>query len=345
MGWRRAPGRSHRLAGGAALAVSMARICLVAVRPPRREHRRLRSPRRLLAHLALGALLAAAVVQAGCGTSTGNAAVAQAADATSRQDTFRMRQTTSLSVGGRSLTLVSDGEVDTRRRLAHSIMDLSSLRTFGPTQVDALGGAAGLKGDLVVDHGKLDFRLGLLRNALTRVLHRDPGEWAQLDLATLGRTVGIDLGSIVNRATPSRDEAVGYLKALTGNLHQLGAETIDGTATTHYRGILDYDHLPAGSIPPAQRQSLTQIAQLLKRTGASTKVPVDVWIGQDHLVRREAFAQSINGTQTTTTIDRSDYGKPVDVPVPAKTYDLLQVIDQVAPGALSRLRALSGAPR
>jgi len=284
-------------------------------------------------------------VQAGCGTSTGDAPVAQAADATSRQDTFRMRQTTSMSIGGRSFTLVSDGEVDTRRRLAHSTVDLSSLRTFAQAPIDKLGGAAALKGDFVVDHGKMDVRLGVVRNALTRVLHRDPGEWAQLDLAALGRAVGIDLGSILNRATPSRDEAVGYLKALTGNLHRLGPETIDGTATTHYRGTLDYDHLPAGSIPPAQRQSFTQIAQLLKRTGASTKVPVDVWIGQDHLVRREAFAQSTNGTQTTTTIELTDYGKPVNVPVPAKTYDLLQVIDQVAPGALSRLRALSGAPR
>jgi hypothetical protein len=74
-------------------------------------------------------------------------------------------------------------------------------------------------------------------------------------------------------------------------------------------------------------------------------VPVDVWIDRHHLVRRETVKQSINGTQTTTTTVFSDYGKPVDVRVPARSYDLVEVIDQVAPGGLSRLGALSGAAK
>lgn len=74
-------------------------------------------------------------------------------------------------------------------------------------------------------------------------------------------------------------------------------------------------------------------------------MPLDVWIDHDHLVRREAFTQSINGTQTTTTIAFADYGKPVDVKVPAKTYDLVKAVDQVTPGALSKSGLLSGAPK
>lgn len=292
--------------------------------------------------LAASAALAGVVVGAGCGTSTDDA-VAQAATATSKQDTFTVHQTTSVSIAGRSFTVLSNGEVDVPKRLSHATLDLSSLRALAPQALDGLGGAAGLKGDLIVHRGVLDVRLGLLRNGLRRALHRDPGEWARVDLAALGQKLGIDLASILSRATPSRDQAVGYLKALTSELKKLGAETVDGTPTTHYRGTLDFAHLPANSVPPETRKFLTQIAQLLKRAGASTKLPVDVWVGRDHLVRRESFTQSTNGVQTRTTITLADYGKPVDVQVPAKTYDLVAVIDQVAPGALRKLGALNAA--
>lgn len=301
-----------------------------------------RAHRLVLPLLGAAAVFAGAVVGAGCGTASVEDAVAKAADATSKQDTFRLHQTTKASIGGRSFAILSNGEVDVRRRLSHVTLDLSSLRSLAPQQVDNLGGAAALQGDLVVDRGVLDVRLGLLRNALTRLLHRDPGEWARVDLAALGSKLGVDLASVVNRATTSRDQAVGYLRALTSKLEKLGSETIDGTPTTHYRGTLDFDHLPANSIPPDTRKFFMQVDQLLKRAGAPTKVPVDVWVGRDNLVRREAFTQSINGTQTTTTDDIADYGKPIDVRVPAKTYDLVKVIDQVAPGAFSKLGALSG---
>jgi hypothetical protein len=295
--------------------------------------------------LTASAGLAGAVAGGGRGGSPDGAAVARAADATSSQDTLRMRQLTSTSVAGRSFTVVSDGAFDARRQRAHATLDLSSLRPLAPRVLDKLGGAGALRGEMVVDRGLLDVRLGVLRNGLTRVLHRDPGEWAQVDVVALGRKVGVDLGPLVNGATPSRDQAVGYLKALTSKLKNLGSETVDGTPTTHYRGTLDFEHLPGKGIPPASRKTLTQVAQLLKRTGASTKVPVDVWIDRHHLVRRETVKQSINGTQTTTTTVFSDYGKPVDVRVPARTYDLVEVIDQVAPGGLSRLGALSGAAK
>ncbi|MDQ6751794.1 MAG: hypothetical protein M3Z33_13720 [Actinomycetota bacterium] len=296
---------------------------------------------RALALLIAGALGAGALAQAGCGAS-GDDAVAQAADATSKQNTFRLHQTTSASILGRAVTFRSDGEIDVRRRLSHATLDLSSLRGLAPAEVDKLGGEAALKGDLVVDRGVLDLRLGVLRNGLKRVLHRDPGEWAQVDVAALGKKLGFDLTSLVSSATTSREQAVGYLRALTSSLKKLGGETIDGTPTTHYRGTLDFAHLPANSIPPQTRKLFTQIAQLLKRTGASTKLPVDVWVDRDHLVRREAFTQSISGAQTTTAIAFTDYGKAIDVAVPAKTYDLVKLIDQVAPGTLSGLGGLGG---
>lgn len=73
-------------------------------------------------------------------------AVAQAANATSKQDTVRLHETTSISVAGRSFKLASAGEADARRRLAHVTLDLSSLRALAPQQLDAFGGAAALKG-------------------------------------------------------------------------------------------------------------------------------------------------------------------------------------------------------
>lgn len=64
----------------------------------------------ILSLLAASAVSAGALVQAGCGASAGGVdAVAQAANATSTQDTVRLHETTSISVAGRSFKLASAG--------------------------------------------------------------------------------------------------------------------------------------------------------------------------------------------------------------------------------------------
>ena len=87
---------------------------------------------------------------------------------------------------------------------------------------------------------------------------------------------------------------------------RVGDETINGTATTHYRGKLDVSKLP-------------KVAALANATYG----PLDIWIGKDDgYVHRIHTAYTIKLASTSAqsiaaTVDFADFGKSVSVSVPA----------------------------
>jgi LppX_LprAFG lipoprotein len=125
--------------------------------------------------------------------------------------------------------------------------------------------------------------------------------WLKLDLQKAAPK-GIDLSALT---TQSPTKLLSQLQA-AGNVTKVGDETINGTATTHYRAQLEVAKLP-------------KIAALAHATYG----PLDIWIGKDDgYVRRMHMSYTIKAASASSqsvviTVDFSDFGKSVSVSVPA----------------------------
>lgn len=300
------------------------------------------SGRRLTAGLIAGVLAVGGA--AGCGSSDdpGSANVdvlAQAADATAKQKSFRMVSTTEQSLAGQSFKVTTNGDYAGDR--GRATLDFGSLSAMlgglpgGADVIAGLGGKAALKAEMVVDGNTLLVRSPALKTALKKYANQDVQDWASVDIAKLGKTFGIDLGSLLAGSTGSA-QPVAYMRALTGSLEKVGTAQIDGVQTTHYRGTLDLANIPKDSVPPQMANSFKQLAAVLKKSGASTKSPVEVWVGKDGLVRREIITQKIAGNTSRTTVNFSQYGEAISIPLPpaAERFDALALVETLAPGAL-----------
>jgi hypothetical protein len=139
--------------------------------------------------------------------------------------------------------------------------------------------------------------------------------WVRLDLQQVGEKIGIDLNQILGEANQDPGRILDLLQS-TGSVSKVGTETIDGAATTHYKATIETDKL-AGKLGG----SMAQVAyDDLESHGAPSSIPVDVWIGDDGLVRRVTIDDSVAGSGGTATLklqlDVSDAGAPVVVTAP-----------------------------
>jgi hypothetical protein len=97
----------------------------------------------------------------------------------------------------------------------------------------------------------------------------------------------------------------------------VGTEQVGGLDTTHYTATVDLNKVP-NTLPESSRAAAQQsIPALVKMLGKST-LPVEVWIDNQHLVRRMkmSFDSNSNGQSATIgmTMNIPEYG-----PQPAPT--------------------------
>jgi len=189
----------------------------------------------------------------------------------------------SLTVGGTFVTIDGTGDFDNAKQLGSVHADFSA------------GGLAGTL-DEVLNGTTIYLKSALLTSNLPK-----GKTWLKLDLQKAAPK-GVDLSALT---TQSPTKLLSQLQA-SGNVTKVGDETINGTATTHYRGKLDVAKLP-------------KVATLAN----ATYRPLNIWIGKDdgyvHRIHTsytikvaKASAQSID-----VTVDFSDFGKSVSVSVPA----------------------------
>ena len=92
-----------------------------------------------------------------------------------------------------------------------------------------------------------------------------------------------------------------------GSVQTVGTETVDGVSTTHYKATIDLAKAADTVGGPAK-----EAVQHLIDKGGPSYVPVDVWIGDDGLVRKLTVDETVsNDGETATlhlTLDLSDYG-------------------------------------
>jgi hypothetical protein len=208
------------------------------------------------------------------------------------------------------------------------------------------------------ENSKLSFRLGSLlragmhRAALARLAHGSmqeitiapsgdyvvylrlgslfasqlPGgqQWIKLDLSELGTSAGVDLSKLLSGSQMQPGDLLSMLRTDGAKIHKVGPATVNGVATTHYRVVVD------------MRARLKELGSPLLSAAAAQmpKVPEDVWVGKDGLVRRirVSFDLPHGGVpaHTAITMDIYDYGAGIDIEAPpsSQVFDATQLAQQ-----------------
>jgi hypothetical protein len=114
-------------------------------------------------------------------------------------------------------------------------------------------------------------------------------KWVKVDLQKLGKSQGLDFSSLMSR---SPTQAFRQLEA-AATVEQLGAETIDGVATTHYR----VEHLDVSKLPQGSK---------LEALAHPKYGPIDIWIGNGNgYIYRETLSVGYTASGQTATMRMS----------------------------------------
>jgi hypothetical protein len=124
------------------------------------------------------------------------------------------------------------------------------------------------------------------------------------------------------------------LKAVSGDVEKVGSDEVRGVETTHYRAEVDLLKIPE-SLPPERREAARKSMERAREQFGLENYPMEVWIGEDDLVRRIRLEPSMEilGQEISfdMTMEFYDYGTPVSVQVPAA--DQVQDMTDVASDA------------
>jgi hypothetical protein len=278
-----------------------------------------RSPKSLLVLLALATGLSA------CGAASDNstavltpASLANIASKTTAKGGVRMTMDQTMSLGSEgAIPTRAEGVFDTKTKRGEMTMTMDLSAISGGDQLPAGAGR---------EHVILDGLTFYMSSPLFSANLPAGKKWLKLDLDKLGKSVGIDFGSLTQGAGQDPTQSLNYLKAASGDVTKVGSENVRGEPTTHYKATIDFNRVP-DSAPADQRAAMRKsIRQIIKLAGAST-APMEVWIDKDGIVRRMSttIATKIGGQRGTIRqrMELYDFGTKVDVQVP----DASQTVD------------------
>jgi hypothetical protein len=264
------------------------------------------------------AIAAAAAVSAGCGGgSTGQALALDpvAAAATKTQDAGAARIRLAVAVSspqlpGRTIRVHAAGAID----------GSSSELTFVTPASLPLVGRASLKEIFLEQSGDyiVYVRLGTLASYV-------PGgkQWVKLDVSKLGSSAGLDLGKLLSGSQLQPTDLLSLLRSEGATVHRIGPASIGGVATTHYHVTVD--------LAKALRAKGSASPLLAGMAAQLPKVPEDVWIDKDGLVRKVrvsyGLTQGGRHMHVGLTMNLSDYGAPATIAAPPESdvFDATQL--------------------
>jgi hypothetical protein len=243
------------------------------------------------------ALVATTVVLAGCGSaSVGPDSVANAATKTEATKSYRVHTITTAKLNGKAVTFKADGTFDPKGRRGRMTLDMSQLtQAQGPQGTAINFGYA----TFILEGTALYMRIPLLRGAAGFK------PWIKLDLRQAGQAAGVDFNSFLRfGAGGDPTEQVRLLRGV-GKLKKKGTDDVRGVSTTHYEGTIDLKKVAGGD--------------RLARVIGTSSVPVEVWVDDHGLVRRERWTEKLKLGGTTkieTTMDLYDFGASVVAQAP-----------------------------
>jgi hypothetical protein len=267
------------------------------------------------------ALSLAAALVSGCGVQKTLDPVAAAATKTENAGGAKLAMRVGVTADGKTFDVTANGLFD--KDQGDLTMDLSG----------ALG-AAGLKGA----DGSVELRY--LQEGGDPVMYLNMPflssrlpigqSWVKLDLEKAGKSLGVDLNQLMGQAGQDPSDVLEMLRA-SGSVQEVGTETVNGDSTTHYRATIDLAKA-AGQLDDRAQQ----LVQSLIAQGAPASIPVDVWVGDDGLVRKltldESLAAQGQSAEVKLDLEISDYGTDVNVSAPPadQTFDLTGLLGQFA---------------
>ena len=259
--------------------------------------------------IALALLLVALATGCGAGDTLSLDPVASAADRTLDKGTghFDMRIAFSVPAVGRS-SVAAEGAFNDREQSMEMTMNLQSLGAGAPSS--------------------LEFRyvypaVYMRFDGLPTGTRMPEGKsWVKVDLQRALKSLGVNLANLGAGRSPT--EALAQLRG-SKDTKKLGTETIDGVETTHYRATLSLEDALVKATPK-EREGVQRLMNEAKARGIdATPLSVDVWVGDDGLVRR--MTENV-GSVGNVTLTFSDYGVPVEIEAPAAedTIDLSKLL-------------------
>ncbi|HEX3255105.1 MAG TPA: hypothetical protein VHQ96_04900 [Gaiellaceae bacterium] len=273
--------------------------------------------------LAAFALLCLALAAAACGGSSTSSTSGTDTSSNSAQSAVASAGSKSSGAGSAKASFKADftgatsgtmtGEGEFSQREGHLTLDMNGLGggRFG-------GGQAELVFSDLVYYMKLPSGSGL---------PLPPGkEWVKLDLKKLGESTGLDLGQLTQLSQSDPSQALDFLQGASDDFHEVGTEDVRGAPTTHYAGTIDLAKA-AENAPAAIAEQYRKLAEL----APSSKVPMDVWVGEDGYVHKLRFEQKLTeGASMTMEEELYDFGAIVDVSAPPEdqVVDLTQFLGQ-----------------
>jgi hypothetical protein len=286
-------------------------------------------------------LAALALVAVGCGGG-GVPAVAspitfealkdsarRSADASSGRFAFGMEM--SMPGFAEPFAFTGEGAFDSAAEKTSMSIDLSSFAELMKGMASAFGGSGAeldaddWRIDGVVDGLVMYMRMPFIADKLPA-----GKEWVRIDLAQAAAQLpGVDVDQFLQFAGHGPESTLDYLRAVSGPITPVGVETVRGESATRYSTTIDvrkYGNLATGE---AKERLDSMLDQLVAQTGLDA-IPVDVWIGEDGLVRRleMTFAMTQPGSterlEASMTFELFDYGKPVEIilPLESETVDV-----------------------
>jgi len=165
-------------------------------------------------------------------------------------------------------------------------------------------------------------------------------QWMKLDLAKIERANGVNLNAVTSTGSSDPTQMLQALENESDSLQNLGAATVRGVPTVHYHAVIDLDKA-AKNAPAAIRAAVQKSDARLVAMLGTHRMPMDVWIGQDHLVRRLAYHMALPVASTGETLamdvrlDMFDFGVPVHVTAPPAS-DVMALPGSAAAASSSR---------
>lgn len=268
--------------------------------------------RRTLALFALA--LAALPLACGGGELSPEAAVAQAATKTAKAETYRTSLTgTMTGFTPQTLRMTGTGEVDASSKRARMTIAYD---------------VAGQKFEAEV---AMDWPVMYMHFPPELGAQLPSGKsWIKFDLQKIGKQLGVDLQQLMQVSQADPSQGLQYLRGAS-NVERVSEESVRGVDTTHYRGTIEFRRVAKEF--PELKESIERLIEL----STVERVPTDVWVDDDGLIRRMRldyqnmrFAPGQPQGDMTMTMELFDFGADVDVEPPPddEVIDLQELIQK-----------------
>jgi len=144
--------------------------------------------------------------------------------------------------------------------------------------------------------------------------------WIELDVSKLGKASGLDLSKLMSGGQFQPSDVLSMLKGEGAKVQSLGAATVGGAATTHYRVTID-------TAKALQAKGLTSPLLAGAASTLPARIPADVWIAKDGLVRQVRLALGAAKGRVAMKMNLYDYGTDASIAAPPSSdvFDATQL--------------------